>query len=69
MRSLQLRAVHPLVFLTHRVHCVGIVLFGVAVRAGTRVGGRRGEGFLEVAQPFDCEIEGFHVRAGFPQGP
>ncbi|MES4891283.1 hypothetical protein [Streptomyces sp. NPDC096012] len=68
VRSGLLRAVRPLVVLAHRVHWVGIVLFGVAVRAGAGFGGCLGEGVLEVAQPLDCEIEGFHVRAGFPPG-
>lgn len=68
VRSGRLSVVRLLVLLVHRVR-VGIVLFGVAVRAGAGVVGRLGERVLEVAQPVGCEIEGFHVRAGLPQGP
>ncbi|ELP62140.1 hypothetical protein STRTUCAR8_00186 [Streptomyces turgidiscabies Car8] len=69
VRSGLLRAVRPLVVMAHRVHYVGVVLFGVAVRADAGVVGRFGERVLEVAQPLGREIEGLHVRAGFPQGP
>ncbi|TQK86106.1 hypothetical protein FB563_6184 [Streptomyces puniciscabiei] len=69
VRSGLVRAMRPLVALAHRVYWVGIGLLGVAVRAGAEGVGRLGERVLEVPQPFGCEIEGFHVRAGFPQGP
>jgi hypothetical protein len=64
-----LRAVGPLVVLAHRWHSVGIVRFGVAVRAGAGGVGHLGERVLEVAQPLVREIEGFHIRALLPQSP
>ena len=69
VRSELLRAVRLLVVLTHRLRSIGIVLFGVAVRAGAGVVDRLGERVLEVAQPLVREIEGFHVGARLPQGP
>ncbi|MCZ0999622.1 hypothetical protein O1M63_18365 [Streptomyces mirabilis] len=42
-----LRPVCRVVVLAHRAHCVGIVLFGVAGRAGAGVVGRLGERVLE----------------------
>ncbi|MEU6950700.1 hypothetical protein ABZ957_36800 [Streptomyces sp. NPDC046316] len=57
VRSGHLRAVDLLVVLAHRTHCVGTVLFGVAVSAGAGVVGRLGERVPEVAQPFGSEVE------------
>lgn len=50
-----LRAVRLLVVPARWVRSIGIVLFGVAVRAGTGVVGRLGEQVLEVAQPLGRE--------------
>ncbi|MER6735490.1 hypothetical protein [Streptomyces puniciscabiei] len=56
MRSGLLRAVRLLVVLAHRLRSIGIVLFGVAVRASAGGVGRPGERDLEVAQPPGREI-------------
>ncbi|MFJ3644478.1 hypothetical protein [Streptomyces murinus] len=69
MRSGLLRAVRLLVVRVHRAHYVGIGLCDVAVRADAGVVGHLGGHLLEAAQSVGREIEGFHVRAGFPQGP
>ncbi|RZU35008.1 hypothetical protein EV284_4614 [Streptomyces sp. BK022] len=50
----------------HRVHSTGMVLFGIAVRAGAGCVGCPGEPVLDVAQPHDREVEGFHASAGLP---
>ncbi|MFF2703484.1 hypothetical protein ACFVUQ_34610 [Streptomyces cyaneofuscatus] len=54
---------------SRRVRRLGIVAARVA--AHRRVGpvGCCSERVLEVAQAFGRDVEGFHVRAGFPQGP
>lgn len=50
VRSGLLRAVRLLVVLAHRVHCVGVVLSGIAVRADAGGISCLGERVLEVVQ-------------------
>jgi hypothetical protein len=44
-----LRVVRLLVVLAHRLRSIGLVVFGLAVRAGAGVGDRFGQRVLEVA--------------------
>ncbi|MFH8533506.1 hypothetical protein ACH4GE_34415 [Streptomyces tendae] len=69
VRSGLLWPVRLLVVRAHRVRRSGVVTAHVAVHRGVGPVGRLGEGVLEVAQAFGREIEGFHVRAEFPQSP
>lgn len=67
VRSGLLWSARLLVVWAHRAHRIGVALCVVAVRARAGVVARLGERVLEAAQPVGREIEGFHVRAGFPQ--
>ncbi|MEU8763067.1 polysaccharide deacetylase family protein [Streptomyces sp. NPDC048659] len=62
-------AVRLLVVRAHRAHRVGVGWCGVAVRAGAGVVDHLGGRLPDAAQSVVGEIEGFHVRAGLPQGP